>query len=243
MFFLKSSSTLSPSLQRFLTYMLAHKGASHLWSNVSTQLTLAWLATAAAVTAKANGGRKSRMRAEAELAAAYLLAVFCGGMAFRAALPSEAGDVGLVGASAGVFGLAGVCAVGGAADAVTAALRRWTRRARYAELTAANAEEGEAAAATTTTTTTTTATTTKWILLLAARLAAAGVVVGFDAFELASSLPTEVAAVHLAGFAAGAAAAAAAVAWRAAVAATARCVCQGDKNEEEEEDKVKVVGV
>ncbi len=181
--------------------MFAHKDRSHLWSNVATQLTLAWFASASA------SRRSAGIGAQLELLLVYLFSGFCGGLAFRAALAADPGSpwsgAGLVGGSAGVFGLAGVCLFDSLADAAQI-LFRWIRSRKaksdsYSNLGGTCRQKMKVA-------------TSRGLLLLASRTLAAAVIVGFDLYHLAAGTEednSDVIAVHLGGLAGGLAASAA----------------------------------
>ena len=100
---------------RFFSYMFTHFGDAHLWSNVAMQVTWGLFASA--------GGHRTGgdIAGTLEVALVYLLAVFGGGVAFRsrhAALGSMSDVDGLVGSSAGGFGLAGLALLDTGVDGV-----------------------------------------------------------------------------------------------------------------------------
>ena len=81
--------------------MMLHVENGHLWSNVVTQICLAWFAVC--------GKNRNFILTQIEIAAVYLCAGFAGGFAFIVRSSEESDAVSLVGASAGAFGLAGYC--------------------------------------------------------------------------------------------------------------------------------------
>ena len=83
---------------RYFSYMLIHESPSHLWYNMLTQFTMAWFAMF----------RHYGLIGHFELLLVYLLSGFSGGFAFKI-IENSTNQVNLVGASAGVFGIAGLC--------------------------------------------------------------------------------------------------------------------------------------
>ena len=117
--------------------MLVHDDASHLWVNVIVQLVLAWIAVItrqfrnrrsrsvfrsasisytsddeSVAAASDSGGIFASILAHVEITLAYLLGVYLGGLVFHHSWNDSAEKkAGLVGGSAGGFGLAGLCLV------------------------------------------------------------------------------------------------------------------------------------
>ncbi len=166
---------------RYFSYMFAHESQSHLWSNVATGVTLAWFASAS------SSSRRSGIAGQMELLCVYLLSGFGGGVAFKAATASSSADVGLVGGSAGVFGLAALCIVDSVVDLVSI-LSPCSKIASYSSMSKSSNNSSS------------------HLLILTARSLAAAVVIGFDLYSALSrhSVPSDVLAVHLGGLFAGA---------------------------------------
>ena len=87
--------------------MFIHENPSHLWFNLILQLTFAWFA----------GFHHSGLVGHLEMLLVYLLSGFGGGVAFKI-VETSSDQVSLVGSSAGVFGLAGLCVIDSAVDTV-----------------------------------------------------------------------------------------------------------------------------
>ncbi len=168
-------------MTRFLTYMWVHDGPGHLWSNLVTQLTIAWLASIGVCRSK------KPLIANAEIALVYLSAGIGGGLAFQMrhrdgdGVDDGDGAISLVGCSAGAFGLAGLCIFDTAYEIadwfMTRVFNRDTRM-----------------------------TATRWTFL-AARTICCTLVVGYDVIALISgdvdAARMETIAVHLAGLVVG----------------------------------------
>lgn len=196
----QKEENLLRSYLRYFSYMLVHESQSHLWSNVATEITLAWFASAATTTRRGFTG-------QLELILVYLLSGFCGGLAFKAVTSGLESDVGLVGGSAGVFGLAGLCFVDSIADLSGMLAHKWKkmRNSSYANLEAVITPSRSS---------------TTRILLLVSRSSAALVIVGFDIYSAVFrdggfSHNKDVFSVHLGGLAAGVALSASLVVFKA----------------------------
>jgi membrane associated rhomboid family serine protease len=83
----------------FFSYMLVHQDAEHLWPNLLIQLVLSGIATV----------RHPGFIGQLKIGLIYALSGYGGGVAYS--MLDEKSSIALVGASAGVFGLCGLCIV------------------------------------------------------------------------------------------------------------------------------------
>ncbi len=172
--------------------MFVHESSSHLWSNALTQLTLAWFCTVSRRRRQRQGRQKSAtgsLGGHFEILLVYFCGGFGGGLAFRNIESRKGQDsaVGLVGSSAGVFALAGLCLCDTVADLWYLC---WSRKGHRAST---SQEDSDA----------------RWllVLLLCARTLALTVVLAFDCVSFLKSQEGdkegEVVLVHLAGLLSG----------------------------------------
>lgn len=95
---------------RYFSYMFVHESPSHLWFNLLTQLTLAWFA-------HFSHDQGPSILGHVEVLIVYLAAGFGGGVAFKI-VETSGKHVRLIGSSAGVFGLAGLCTLDSLSDVI-----------------------------------------------------------------------------------------------------------------------------
>ena len=103
--------------------MFLHDSPSHLWYNMLSQLTFAWFASF----------HHHGIGGHFEILLVYLLAGFGGGVAFKVVEKSSS-QIRLVGCSAGVFGLAGLCLLDSLVDGITYLWKKYRKKPNSEEM-------------------------------------------------------------------------------------------------------------